>query len=278
MMGSYMTGGGFFGQQNLGIYSYAWNNPVAMRDPDGRVVGSVNTREQAEAIKQAEAAEVRMAQDAWDRAGRAMARGGGLGVARAFWETNHGHPEVGNNLIGGIRFVGQEAIAETEITAEHFPMGLYQGMTWAAVGGVGEFIMGEMLGAAVGASTTGGGGGRMIRGFHGTTGDNVLGILDTGGFVPKNGRTFLSEGVGDTFKFGADLSRRASFSIEVEVPEGAASVLRIATPGVPRTLVLRSQSTIPANVLRLFVRRPDGAGGFTTEIIEKAAIRAYLSP
>ena len=39
MLASYMQGegnGGVFAPQNLGLYSYRWNNPVRMRDPDGR--------------------------------------------------------------------------------------------------------------------------------------------------------------------------------------------------------------------------------------------------
>ena len=104
---------------------------------------------------------------------------------------------------------------------------------------------------------------------------SVVGILRSGGLIPNNGRVFFSQVAEDTFLHGADLSRGASFSIEVTI--NAANAVRTSTAGVARTVVVVGEEFVPARVMRLFVRRPDGAGGFSTQIVEGAeAIGKYL--
>jgi RHS repeat-associated protein len=111
--------------------------------------------------------------------------------------------------------------------------------------------------------------------FHGTTAEHIAGIIESGGFIPKNGRVFFSEALGDTFKFGADISRRASFSIEVAVD--TANTVRTSTPGVIRTVIVQSERLVPAEVQRLFIRTRNEAGEFTTHVVEGIdAIRTYL--
>ena len=44
MLGRYMQGspaGGVFQPRNLGLYTYTWNNPVVLKDPDGKVVDTI---------------------------------------------------------------------------------------------------------------------------------------------------------------------------------------------------------------------------------------------
>jgi len=118
-----------------------------------------------------------------------------------------------------------------------------------------------------------------IGGYHGTTATRILGIMDKGGLVPARGQVFIGDSPESTFVHGVDRSRGAAFSIRVEVsvPEGAA-VERISTPGVPLTTVIRSQEKVPAQVTELHVRRPDGQGGFTLEVVKgPKAIRDYLT-
>ena len=41
---SYMSGGpngGVYTPQNLGLYTYAYNNPIVLRDPDGHIVDTI---------------------------------------------------------------------------------------------------------------------------------------------------------------------------------------------------------------------------------------------
>ncbi len=128
-----------------------------------------------------------------------------------------------------------------------------------------------------GAMFLGARGGGSVRGFHGTVGDNVLGIMDKGGFIPKNGKVFLSEIAGDTFVHGADMVRGAAFAIEVEI-EGAGAVSRTSVPGNARTIVIESSTTVRATVRRLLVRTKNSEGEFGVQSIEgEAAIRAFLA-
>jgi RHS repeat-associated protein len=117
-----------------------------------------------------------------------------------------------------------------------------------------------------------------FRLFHGTVAANIEGIIERGGFIPRNGQVFFSETLPETFKFGADLARRAAFSIEVEISTQAARIIRTSTPGVPRTVIVETTEHLSAEVRKLFVRRPDLEGGFTVEVFEGLeAIRKYLA-
>ena len=116
---------------------------------------------------------------AYGMAGRAMAKGGGLGVARAFYQTNHGQPEAGNNLMGkGVWGGPNEVYQGIEPTAEHFPLGLYQAVTWGAVGGVSQAIVGEMLVGGVAAGRAGAGADSITL-YHGSI-DNYSAIMAKG--------------------------------------------------------------------------------------------------
>ncbi|WP_140787615.1 FG-GAP-like repeat-containing protein [Myxococcus xanthus] len=118
----------------------------------------------------------------------------------------------------------------------------------------------------------------VLRGFHGTKGDNVVSIIDSGIFRPKDGKVWMSENVGGTFVHGTDRSRMASFSIEVEAVVDGAKVTRMSTPNVPRSLLIETGKDVPVQVRRLHVRTPDGDGGFATEVVEGAeAIQKYLA-
>ncbi|MDF1566371.1 MAG: hypothetical protein P1V51_25290 [Deltaproteobacteria bacterium] len=119
-----------------------------------------------------------------------------------------------------------------------------------------------------------------IRAYHGTTGDSILSIIDDGRMVPKRDKIYLSETVTDTFVHGADRSRMAAFSIEVEVLEveaGIGAVTRRRLPGNPNSIVITSPEGVPVKVKKMFVRTPDGRGGFSTSVVEGAeAIKAFL--
>jgi RHS repeat-associated protein len=118
---------------------------------------------------------------------------------------------------------------------------------------------------------------RVLTGFHGTKGENVLGIIDKGGFIPKEGKVWLGDAPGPTFQYGADPAHGASFSLEVEVPADGLKVERISAPHIPNTTVIHSSELVPATVKRMFVRTPDGEGGFAVQVIEGIdAIRAFF--
>lgn len=118
-----------------------------------------------------------------------------------------------------------------------------------------------------------------IGGFHGTTASRILGIMDKGGLVPSRGKVFIGDSPEATFVHGGDRSRGVNYSIRVEValPRGA-SVERTRTPNVPLTTVIHSEELVPAQVTELHIRKPDGEGGYTHEVIRgPQAIRAYLT-
>lgn len=106
--------------------------------------------------------------------------------------------------------------------------------------------------------------------FHGTSGDNILSIIESGVMRPGSGKVQFAEGgPASTFMHGADRRRGAAFSIEVDVgvPQ-AAEILRESTQGVRRTLTVNTGESLTVNVKRRFVRTPDGQGGFEHEVIE----------
>ncbi len=153
ILASYMKGspnGGVSNPRNVGLYNYAYANPVGLRDPDGRATG-YDSGPAIAAKNAAIAAEAQEAAAANAQAGRMMARGGGFGASAAFYLTNHGHPEAGNSWMGKGWGGPSDAYDKIAEGTAHFPHALYHGLVWGAVGGVGQAILGGMVaGAALG--------------------------------------------------------------------------------------------------------------------------------
>jgi RHS repeat-associated protein len=123
---------------------------------------------------------------------------------------------------------------------------------------------------------SGGAAGGSNRLFHGTRGDNVLSIIEKGGFIPKDGKVFFSRQVGDTFVHGVDNARGAALSIEVELASGTATESWILH-GNPNAVVVKSGSLVSATVKTLIVRTKDGQGGFEFRAISgQEAIKSFL--
>ena len=116
---------------------------------------------------------------------------------------------------------------------------------------------------------------QVLRAFHGANGNKIVGIMNAGGFMPKNGRVYLSKLL-DTFQYGVDSRRKASFTVLVEVP-GPVSVTLRNPPGNPQTLEISSLGLVRARVLSLVVRAKHPWRGFSLSIISSEnAIRAFL--
>ena len=107
---------------------------------------------------------------------------------------------------------------------------------------------------------------RTTTGHHGATGDEILSIIESGELRPnKAGKVFLGGSPSETFAKGADRSRAAAFSIELEAGTGGATLTRTSTPGAPNTTVIGTDTGVPVRVQRLHVRTPDPPdpeGGF----------------
>lgn len=115
--------------------------------------------------------------------------------------------------------------------------------------------------------------------YHGTTGDNILSILDSGKMNPsaQHEMFFSSSSWQTVLMYGADRKRGAAFAIKVAVtiPEHIIQ-LNASTPGNPDTLILQTIEPLPAQVLELYVRKP-GDDGFEIErILGELPIRNYL--
>jgi hypothetical protein len=114
--------------------------------------------------------------------------------------------------------------------------------------------------------------------YHGTNGDNILQILRSRRMRPNiSGKIFFSQHRFDSaFMHGPDLKRKLTFVIKVrvKVPNGA-TLQRYSTPGVASTLVLNTETALFAEVLDLYVRKPQG--GPIETIHGKAAIERFLT-
>lgn len=96
--------------------------------------------------------------------------------------------------------------------------------------------------------------------YHGANGDNILHILRARSMQPDSqGRMFFSEYRYDSvLMHGGDLKRMLTLAIKVRVQLPSEDVVeRVATPGVADTLVIRTTVPIVADVLELYVRRPN---------------------
>jgi hypothetical protein len=115
--------------------------------------------------------------------------------------------------------------------------------------------------------------------FHGADGDKILGILARREILPNAaGEIFFSERRPDSvFMHGADMRRRASFAVrlQVSVPPGAEQV-RKSTPGVLDTLVIKTARPLATAVLELYVRTLHGGEGNVQRVIGEAEIRRFL--
>lgn len=118
---------------------------------------------------------------------------------------------------------------------------------------------------------------RIIRGFHGTNGDNVLSILNSGELRPSGGKIFLSKNLSDSFVHGGDLARKANFSIDVSVvvPKDA-SVEYTSKPGNPATILIHTNTPAQTQVNALHVRERDGDEFVHSKVDDPAAIRGRL--
>ena len=116
--------------------------------------------------------------------------------------------------------------------------------------------------------------------YHGTTGDNILGILKEGVIRPSNREIYFvrhESQLHTAFAYGADLTRGAAFVIKVKakIPDGV-NLKPKSRPGAPQdTWLLETDKPIAVEVLTLYVRTKPGV---PVELKSGAAeIRKYLA-
>lgn len=115
--------------------------------------------------------------------------------------------------------------------------------------------------------------------FHGAEGDKILSIINSREIRPNSsGEIFFSEYRYDAvFMHGADMRRKASFSVFMEVSiSSEVQQTRRVTSGVQDTLVLRSTKPLPVRVLGLYVRKLQDGVGKIEQISGEDNIRQYL--
>jgi len=115
--------------------------------------------------------------------------------------------------------------------------------------------------------------------FHGTTGDEILSIIETGLMKPdQKQEVFFSRYRWDScFMHGGDRKRKASFvvKVEVDIPDEVKHVFR-ETPGVRDTVILQTADPLPVRVLELFVRRFSEDGAQVEHFMGAPTIKRYL--
>ena len=122
---------------------------------------------------------------------------------------------------------------------------------------------------------------RTRRFFHGTNGDNILSILESGKIHPSTGGEiyFAEHEWAGVLRHGVDKPRGRVFVIAVEVtydPDTAREE-RIARPGAPRdTFRLLTKTPVNARVIELHARRPTEEGFEFTHVVGKEAILEAL--
>ena len=98
--------------------------------------------------------------------------------------------------------------------------------------------------------------------YHGANGDKILHILRFRNMQPDaQGKIYFSERRYDSvFMHGGDLKRKLTLAVKVRVliPEDVV-LERTSTQGVADTLVVATKTPIVADVLELYVRRPNAA-------------------
>lgn len=115
--------------------------------------------------------------------------------------------------------------------------------------------------------------------FHGTTGDNILSIIETGLMKPdQKHEIFFSRYRWDScLMHGADRKRKAGFvvKVEVDISDKVKHVFR-ETPGVHDTVILQTADPLPVRVLELFVRRLNEDGAQLEHLMGAPTIKRYL--
>ena len=113
--------------------------------------------------------------------------------------------------------------------------------------------------------------------FHGTNGDNILSIIESGMMRPgADGRLFFArEDYGPVFMHGGDRKRGATFAIkvQVEIPAGV-PIQRGSTSGVQNTYIVSTSKPLAVTVSELFVR--DQPGEPVVRILGQHDIATYL--
>ena len=113
--------------------------------------------------------------------------------------------------------------------------------------------------------------------YHGTNGDNILGIIDSGFIRPNDGKIYFAR-----FNFegglmhGPDPKREASFCIKVlaTLPSQALAVPD-TTHGVRDTLVVNTPSPVSVQVEELYIRKARASSVETVKGTEN--IKRFLS-
>ncbi len=105
---------------------------------------------------------------------------------------------------------------------------------------------------------------RVLKAFHGANGDKLLKIINSETMVPNQEQIFLGGNPQSLFMHGADVSRKQSYVVEVELTFDPKKVTQQArwTPGVPDTKLLETSESISAKILKLFVRKGQREEGF----------------
>jgi hypothetical protein len=114
--------------------------------------------------------------------------------------------------------------------------------------------------------------------YHGTTGDAILGMIDSGAILPSLGKIYFSEWSWQSvLMHGADRARGAAFAVRlrVQLPDGAGR-FAARTPGVEDTLVVMTNEPLQVEVLELFARRPTEDGMRVDQMKGVQLIRSYL--
>jgi hypothetical protein len=114
--------------------------------------------------------------------------------------------------------------------------------------------------------------------YHGTNGDAILGIIDSGMIKPNHGRIFFSEwNWQSVLMYGPDFKRNAAFAVRLKVHIPEVGRFATSTPGVADTLVVMTRLSLRAEVLELYIRRPTPDGMEVEHIFGAGPIRTFLS-
>lgn len=114
--------------------------------------------------------------------------------------------------------------------------------------------------------------------YHGTDGDAILRIVESGTIKPNQGQIFFSEwNWQSVLMHGADSQRKAAFAVKlsVQIPSDVGR-FATSTAGVADTLVVMTAKPLRAEVLELYVRKPTPDGMEVQRIAGERPIRTFL--